>query len=78
MPAIVRGILRLLALLVLGYLVGSILLAGRRVLRGNRQTLVYHQPGCRFFGAKNCTESFSSERAAEAAGFSSANCCRNA
>lgn len=69
------GILRALALVVLAYVVTSILMAGRKVLHGNHESLVFHEPGCRFYHARNCTELFRSRKAALAAGYSPAHCC---
>jgi hypothetical protein len=69
------GMIRALALLALAYVVTSILMAGRKELHANRESLVFHEPGCRFYAAKNCTEVFSTKRAALAAGFAPARCC---
>jgi len=71
----ITGILRTLALLALAYVVTSILLAGRKVLHGNHETLAFHVPGCRFYDSKNCTEPFRSEEAALDAGYHPAGCC---
>ena len=71
----ITGIFRALALLALAYIVTSIIMAGRTVFHGNHQSLVFHAPGCRFYGAKNCTKLFSSRTAALAAGYDPARCC---
>lgn len=44
-------------------------------LHGNVKSRLYHRPSCRNYGCQNCTRVFSSEQAAQAAGFTAVKDC---
>ncbi|WP_394699631.1 Ada metal-binding domain-containing protein [uncultured Pseudodesulfovibrio sp.] len=46
------------------------------VYHGNRNSHVFHQPGCRYFNCKNCVVVFSSLKQAIEAGFRPCKICK--
>ena len=54
---------------------GAAMAAGR-LCRGNRESKVFHRPGCRSYDSPNCTVVFGSRAAAVAAGFRPCRSCR--
>lgn len=50
--------------------------AAALVYHGNRQSHVFHRPGCRYFDCRNCVVVFASREEALAAGFRPCKICR--
>ena len=67
-------LLLLLIPLVLGY-GPEVVQATDAVYQGNVKSRVFHQPGCRYYGCKNCTATFSSRDEAIQAGYRPCKVC---
>nr|WP_297045965.1 Ada metal-binding domain-containing protein [uncultured Desulfovibrio sp.] len=46
------------------------------MFRGNVQSRIYHNAGCRYFNCKNCTMVFKSAGEAQKAGFRACRICK--
>ncbi|GEM_PF-3325937 len=50
--------------------------AAKLVYHGNKNSKVYHAPGCKDYDCKNCTEKFASKEDAVKAGYKAHNCVK--